>query len=162
MEHLWAPWRNAYVKKHDMTDTSKLFETIAQSNNDEEHFVILRSKACYAILNRYPYNLGHLMVIPYRAVPDLADLSQDELSDLWNTINRCTSLLRKTIQPKGFNVGINIGAAAGAGIPHHLHVHIVPRWEGDTNFMTTVEHTRIHPGDLEGVYKTLCKALHTE
>lgn len=129
------------------------------SSNDEENLVIYRSRACYTVLNRFPYNAGHLLVAPYRAVVDLTSLSDDETMDLWQTVKKMTTVLQDAFQPKGMNIGINIGAAAGAGVPQHLHVHIVPRWPGDTNFVTTVGGMRVHPNDLATVYKTLKERL---
>lgn len=154
MEHLWAPWRNAYVKK-EKQDIAKLFLEIGSSTDDCEHFVITRSKATFAVLNRYPYNGGHSLVVPYREVADLTDLTEDETQDLWQTVNRVNRALRSCFKPDGINIGINIGAAAGAGIPNHLHVHVVPRWHGDTNFMTSVNESRIHPADLQKVHEQL-------
>jgi len=158
MEHLWAPWRNAYVTSNDSTDKEKLFLTIGQSSDDETHLVFLRSKCVYAVLNRFPYNAGHTLIVPYREISDLRDLSSDEQEDLWSTVNRVTDLIEKTLHPDGYNIGINIGAAAGAGIPHHLHAHVVPRWKGDSNFMTTQAQTRIHPAELTEIYHKLSEA----
>lgn len=156
MEHLWSPWRNAYVNaKDESRDLANLFVEIGMSSDDAGNYVIARTKACYSLLNRFPYNLGHLMVIPYRAVPDLNGLSKQELDDLWSLVQDMCNLLQETFKPHGLNVGINIGAAAGAGIPNHMHVHIVPRWTGDANFMTTCADTRLHPGDLTGAYARL-------
>lgn len=158
MEHLWAPWRNAYVTASDETEKEnkeKLFLTIGQSSDDEENLVFLRSKSVFAVLNRYPYNAGHTLVIPYREVSDMRDLSDNEQKDLWDTVNQVTSLLEKAFAPNGFNIGINVGEAAGAGIPNHLHVHIVPRWQNDTNFMSAQSETRVHPADLPEVYRKL-------
>lgn len=160
MEHLWAPWRNAYVTSSDESSKKnheKLFLTIGQSSDDEKNLVFLRSKSVFAVLNRFPYNAGHTLVIPYREVPDLRDLSADEQQDLWDTVNQVTSMLETAFQPNGFNIGINVGTAAGAGIPSHLHVHIVPRWQNDCNFMSATAETRIHPADLEEIYSKLMK-----
>lgn len=155
MEHLWAPWRNAYVTSNEDTDRATLFKTIGQSSDDAKHFVFLRSKSVFAVLNRFPYNAGHTLVVPYREVGDLRDLSDDEQKDLWDTVNEVTRRLEAAFNPDGFNIGINIGAASGAGIPHHLHAHVVPRWKNDVNFMTTQAETRIHPAELEAIYEKL-------
>jgi ATP adenylyltransferase len=160
MEHLWAPWRNTYVRE-SVSDTRHLFAEIAASSDDEAHLVVFRSKACFVLLNRYPYNLGHLMVLPTREVSELSDLSEAESADLWATVNRAVALLKKAFQPHGYNIGLNLGTAAGAGIPTHLHVHIVPRWTGDANYMTTTGGTRVHPGDLPTAYRQLRTALET-
>ena len=158
MEHLWAPWRNRYVTGEEKPGED-LFRKIAQSPEDAAHYVLARTKASFAVLNRYPYNLGHLMVCPYREVDDPSSLSSQESSDLWTLVNRMTELLKKTLKPDGFNLGLNLGCAAGAGVPKHLHIHVVPRWANDANFMTTTGTTRIHPGDLPAVYEKLRSAL---
>ena len=158
MEHLWAPWRNRYVAGEEKPGED-LFRKIAQSSDDAAHYVLARTKASFAVLNRYPYNLGHLMVCPYREVDDLASLSAQESADLWTLVNRMTAALKKAMNPEGLNIGINLGTAAGAGVPKHLHVHVVPRWPNDANFLTTTGFTRIHPGDLPTVYAKLLEAL---
>ena len=158
MEHLWAPWRNRYVTGEEKPGED-LFRKIAQSSDDAAHYVLARTKASFAVLNRYPYNLGHLMVCPYREVDDLASLSAQESADLWTLVNRMTAALKKAMNPDGLNIGINLGTAAGAGVPKHLHVHVVPRWPNDANFLTTTGFTRIHPGDLPTVYAKLLEAL---
>ncbi|NBQ56453.1 MAG: HIT domain-containing protein [Verrucomicrobia bacterium] len=158
MEHLWAPWRNRYVTGEEKPGED-LFLKIAQCTDDAAHFVLSRTKASFAVLNRYPYNLGHLMVCPYREVDDLSSLSAQESSDLWALVNRMTQALKKTLKPDGFNIGLNLGSAAGAGVPKHLHIHVVPRWANDANFMTTTGATRIHPGDLDTTYRKLVETL---
>ncbi|MEM1159210.1 MAG: HIT domain-containing protein [Verrucomicrobiota bacterium] len=158
MEHLWAPWRNAYVTASDESgkeDKDKLFLTIGQSGDDEANFVFLRSRSVFAVLNRFPYNAGHTLVVPYREVSDLRDLGNDEQKNLWDTVNQVSGLLERALHPDGFNIGINVGAAAGAGIPSHLHVHVVPRWQNDSNFMTAQTDTRVHPADLKEIYRKL-------
>lgn len=154
MEHLWAPWRNRYVARTDPTPDN-LFLLLGQSADDDANFLIARSKSCYAVLNRYPYNSGHTLVVPYREVADLGGLSDQETLDLWGLVRRVCDALRQAYQPHGFNIGANLGTAAGAGLPRHLHIHVVPRWEHDVNFMTATAETRIHPHDLESVHRTL-------
>jgi ATP adenylyltransferase len=158
MEHLWAPWRNIYVK-HPQEAKGDVFAGIAQSSDDEAHYVLARGKSCFAVLNLYPYNTAHLMVIPYRATGVLEDLGDDELLELMTMLKQMKAAVTAAYNPQGFNVGINIGAAGGAGIDSHLHVHLVPRWRGDSNFMTTTAETRVHPTDLATVYKTIRKHL---
>ena len=158
MEHLWAPWRNVYVKdsqKHE----GNIFARIAQGTDDDEHFVLARGKSCFCILNLYPYNTGHLMVIPYRETGALEDLADDELLEMMTMLKRMKAALTAAFQPQGFNVGINLGSVAGAGIDQHLHIHLVPRWRNDANFMTTTAETRVHPNDLPIVYAALKKQL---
>ncbi|NDF16438.1 MAG: HIT domain-containing protein [Verrucomicrobia bacterium] len=161
MEHLWAPWRNRYVNGEEKPGED-LFRRLADSSDDAADFILARTKASFAVLNRFPYNLGHLMVCPYREVDDLASLSAQESADLWALVNRMVGALRKAMKPEGFNIGLNLGTAAGAGVPKHLHVHVVPRWPNDANFLTTVGATRIHPGDLPAVYAKLRSALEIE
>lgn len=159
MEHLWAPWRNAYVGKASVA-RGETFVEIAQSHDDDKNFVLTRGKACFSVLNRYPYNTAHTLVLPYRVVADLDDLSQDELLELWQTVMRLKAVIREAFQPDGFNIGINLGAVAGAGIAAHLHVHLVPRWAGDVNFMTTTVETRVHPNDLPTVFRAIKEKLN--
>ncbi|NBT90355.1 MAG: HIT domain-containing protein, partial [Verrucomicrobia bacterium] len=121
MEHLWAPWRNRYVTGEEKPGED-LFRRLADSTDDAADFILARTKASFAVLNRFPYNLGHLMVCPYREVDDLASLSTQESADLWALVNRMTDALRKAMKPEGFNIGLNLGTAAGAGVPRHLHV----------------------------------------
>ena len=154
MEHLWAPWRNAYVTK-GAENPAELFTRIAQSDDDAGHHVLTRSKSCYAVLNAYPYNAGHAMVVPYRAVDSMEALSDDEWLDILGVLKRVKAALAAAYQPQGFNVGLNLGAAAGAGIIQHLHLHIVPRWSNDANFMTATAATRVHPNDLDRVWSDL-------
>jgi len=158
MEHLWAPWRNIYVK-HPQEVKGDVFAQIAKSTDDEINYVLARGKSCFAVLNLYPYNTAHLMVIPYRATGVLEDLSDDELLELMTMLKQMKAAVTAAYHPQGFNVGINIGAAGGAGIDSHLHVHLVPRWRGDSNFMTTTAETRVHPADLATIYATIRKHL---
>ena len=158
MEHLWAPWRNLYVKdsaKHE----GNIFARIAQSSDDETNFVLARGKSCFAVLNVYPYNTGHLMVIPYRETGALEDLADDETLEMMTMLKRMKAAITAAFRPDGFNVGLNLGTAAGAGIEKHLHIHLVPRWRGDANFMSTTAETRVHPTDLPTVYAVIKKQL---
>ncbi|MEZ0297039.1 MAG: HIT domain-containing protein [Candidatus Methylacidiphilales bacterium] len=160
MEHLWAPWRNTYISKvSEPASLAEVFSRIAQSSNDDEHFVLLRAKSFFSLLNLYPYNLGHLMIVPYRATGNLEDLSEEEMLEMMQLTVRMKAALTKAFSPHGFNVGLNLGSAAGAGISEHLHLHLVPRWRHDANFMTAIADTRVHPGDLQNVYKKLKEAL---
>jgi ATP adenylyltransferase len=160
MEVLHAPWRIQYIlsPKPPASDVS-LFSRIAQSNDDVAHHVIVRDRTCFAMLNAYPYNGGHLMVIPYKQVSDLSDLTDQELTDLMRLTKRCQAALRATMKPDGFNVGFNLGRAAGAGIAEHLHLHIVPRWSGDTNFMAVLGGTSVVPQALTELAAQLRDAL---
>ena len=148
MESLHAPWRIEYILSPKPKLDASLFTRIAQSDDDVGNLVIVRDRTCYALLNRYPYNGGHLMVVPYKEVPDLNSLTDDELADLWKLARRCTNALSAVMKADGFNVGINLGKVAGAGIAEHLHIHIVPRWNGDTNFMPVIAQTSVVPDAL--------------
>ena len=160
MESLHAPWRIEYLlaPKPSPTDNS-LFTRIAQANDDETNHVIARERTCFALLNTYPYTGGHLMVVPYKQTSDLNGLSNDELTGLLNLTRRCVNALAQVMKPDGFNIGINIGKAAGAGIVEHLHIHIVPRWSGDTNFMPVLAQTNVLPQALSEVATQLRVAL---
>lgn len=148
MESLHAPWRIEYILAPKPESPTSLFTQIAHSSDDVANLVIARDRSCYALLNRYPYNGGHLLVVPYKQSPDLDGLTDDELADLWKLTRRCLSALKREMKPDGFNVGINLGKVAGAGILEHVHIHIVPRWLGDTNFMPVLAQTSIVPQAL--------------
>ena len=149
MENLHAPWRIDYIlAPKDKAGDGSLFTRIAQSSEDEGNLVVARDRTCFALLNRYPYNGGHLMVVPYKETSGLEELTRDELADLMELVRRCQAALQTVMKPNGFNVGINIGQAGGAGIAEHLHVHIVPRWNGDTNFMPVLAGTSVVPEAL--------------
>ncbi len=148
MEPLHAPWRIEYILAPKQQLDQSLFTRIAQSVDDETNLVIVRDRTCYAVLNRYPYNGGHLMVVPYKQTPDLNGLTDEELADLWKLTRRCVNALTQLIKPAGFNIGFNLGNAAGAGITDHLHIHVVPRWQGDTNFMPVIAKTSVVPQAL--------------
>jgi ATP adenylyltransferase len=160
MESLHAPWRIQYIlaPKSESAETS-LFTKIAQSSDDEANYVVARERTCYAVLNRYPYVGGHLMVVPYKQTPDLHGLTDEELSDLMKLVRRCQDALTQVMKPNGFNIGMNIGKAAGAGIQEHLHIHIVPRWTGDTNFMPVIANTTVLPEALLELAAKLRNAL---
>jgi ATP adenylyltransferase len=148
MESLHAPWRIEYILSPKPELKQGIFARIAQSSEDEANYVIVRDRTCFALLNRYPYNGGHLMVVPYKEVPDLNGLTEEEMADLWKLSRRCINALTAVMKPDGFNVGINLGKVAGAGILEHLHLHVVPRWTGDTNFMPVLAQTGVVPQAL--------------
>lgn len=148
MESLHAPWRIEYILSPKPELKQGVFARIAQSNDDEANYVIVRDRTCFALLNRYPYVGGHLMVVPYKEVADLNGLTEEEVADLWKLARRCLNALTTLMKPDGFNVGINLGKVAGAGILEHLHIHIVPRWNGDTNFMPVIAGTGVLPEAL--------------
>ena len=153
MERLWSPWRLAYVTGASDAQGCVFCEALA--TDAAVPLVLFRGDACYIILNLYPYNNGHLMVVPNRHVASLADASANELSELMALTRRAELVLNEVYKPHGLNVGINLGRPAGAGIVDHLHVHIVPRWTGDTNFMTVVGEVRVLPEALEETARRL-------
>lgn len=136
-------------------DVSNLFVNLPKENDDRKTLILIRGEFHYVIMNRYPYNAGHLMVIPYREVAELEDLSDDEQMELMRLIIRSKKMLKDAISPDAYNIGFNIGAEAGAGIPWHLHCHIVPRWKGDTNFMPVLGKTRVLPTALDTLWERL-------
>ena len=148
MESLHAPWRIEYILAPKPKLDASLFTRISQSSDDEENLVVVRDRTCFALLNKYPYNGGHLMVVPYKEIADLNGLTEEELADLWKLVRRCVNALTQLMKPDGFNIGINLGKAAGAGVTEHLHIHIVPRWSGDTNFMPVIATTSVVPEAL--------------
>ncbi len=151
MESLHAPWRIEYILAPKPKSEESIFTLIGQSLDDEGNYVIARDRSCFAVLNRYPYNGGHLMAVPYKQVSDLNGLTEEELADLWKLTRRCINALTAVMKPDGFNVGINLGKVAGAGIVEHLHIHVVPRWGGDTNFMPVLASTGVVPEALKEV-----------
>jgi ATP adenylyltransferase len=159
MESLHAPWRIEYILAPKPVES--LFARIAQSNDDEANYVVARARTCYALLNSYPYTGGHLLVVPYKQTPDFNDLTDQELADLFLLTRSCQNALIKVMKPDGFNIGVNLGKVAGAGIREHLHVHIVPRWEGDTNFMPVLASTTVVPQALKELAAQLRAALNS-
>jgi len=159
MDSLHAPWRIDYILAPKPVLDESLFTRIAQSGDDEANLVVARDKTCYALLNRFPYNGGHLMVVPYKQVADLSGLTEQEMADLMILTRRCQEALTHVMRPDGFNIGINLGKCAGAGIVEHLHIHIVPRWSGDTNFMPVIAGAGVLPQALTEVAAKLREAL---
>jgi ATP adenylyltransferase len=151
MDTLHAPWRIEYILSPKPELKEGLFTRIAQSSDDVENLVIARDRTCFALLNAYPYVGGHLMTVPYKEVSDLHGLTDEELADLWKLTRRCIAALKAVMRPDGFNVGINLGKVAGAGIVEHLHIHVVPRWNGDINFMPVIANTTVLPEALKEV-----------
>ncbi|MBD3291714.1 MAG: HIT domain-containing protein [Armatimonadia bacterium] len=153
MERMWAPWRIGYVTG-DRPDGC-VFCMKIQSDDDEENQVLHRGEHCAILLNTYPYNSGHVMVVPNAHVGELTDLSHEAGCELWDLTELAVKALKHALYPQGLNIGMNLGQAAGAGIGDHIHMHIVPRWSGDTNYMTTVAQTRVVPQSLEDSYEQL-------
>ncbi|MDQ6625034.1 MAG: HIT domain-containing protein [Verrucomicrobiota bacterium] len=156
IETLWCPWRVEYFEKEERN--SNFLSDAAQASDDAAHLVIARRKTAFLMMNRYPYAVGHLMAVPYRKTADISSLGDNEVVELWQLATHAQKLLRKTMKAQGFNIGLNLGECAGAGVPDHLHLHIVPRWNGDTNFMPVFSGTRLLSEGLQSVYDKLMKA----
>ena len=156
LETLWAPWRVEYFEKQPRD--ADFLERAATASNDAEHLVITRRKTAFLMMNRYPYAVGHLMAVPYRKTASLDSLGDNEVVELWRLVGHGQALLRSVARAQGFNVGINLGECAGAGVVDHLHIHIVPRWSGDTNFMPIVANTRTISEGLKALYDKLVAA----
>ena len=159
MKRLWAPWRMGYVAGPRPADGC-LFCAAPGAGDDRAHLVLDRGAHGYLILNAYPYASGHLMAVVYRHIATLAEATRDELTDLMTLVTRATTLLAAEYAPHGFNVGLNQGRAAGAGIAEHLHWHVVPRWNGDANFVAVVGQTRVLPETLADTYDRLKRRCH--
>lgn len=155
MKVLWAPWRMRYIrspKRHGCIFCEKPGE-----GRDRENLILYRGRKCFVIMNRYPYNNGHLMVAPYRHVGDFEGLEEEEMAEIMRLLAMSVKALRRAYRPDGFNIGVNLGRAAGAGVEGHIHFHVVPRWVGDTNFMPVFSETRVIPELLEETYNKLLK-----
>lgn len=157
MERLWAPWRMQYI--NNLSEPGCIFCTKPNEDKDEENMILCRGRSSFIVLNIFPYNNGHLLITPYRHVADLALLTDEEQLDIMKMTTKGCELLKAAFHPHGFNIGVNVGQAGGAGIADHLHVHIVPRWNGDTNFMPVVADTKVLPDALASSYKALKEAL---
>ncbi|TMK54698.1 MAG: HIT domain-containing protein [Actinobacteria bacterium] len=156
MERLWTPWRMAYIKGDHRVKGCFLCELPAlDPSNDPDSLILARGALSFVILNKFPYNSGHLLVAPYRHVPNYEDIAVEEHAEMSVLTGRCIQALDKEYSPQGFNIGLNQGTAAGAGVPDHVHSHVVPRWGGDTNYMTTVGETKVLPEALEETYTKL-------
>ena len=161
MERLYTPWRFEYLVSRRSAEGCLFCEAV-QAETDRDRLVILRGTANFVLLNRYPYSNGHLMVVPMRHVARLTDSTAEELHELMDLVARCEATLRDVYQPDGINVGINLGSSAGAGIADHYHLHMVPRWSGDTNFMTVIGATRLLPEELDRTWCRLHESLRQD
>jgi len=158
MKRLWAPWRMEYILD-EKKNKSCLFCSISKADqkNDRKNLILYRSKYCFVVLNKYPYNGGHLMVVPYFHASTFEGLSDEALFDLIKTAGKSVSILKEALNPDGFNLGLNFGKVAGAGMESHMHKHIVPRWTGDTDSMPIIAETRVMPEHLKKTYNKLRK-----
>jgi ATP adenylyltransferase len=156
LETLWCPWRVEYFEREK--PNADFLSEAARASDDAAHFVITRRKNAFLMMNRYPYAVGHLMAVPYRKTADFSSLGENEIVALWNLVAHAQALLRATTRAQGFNIGLNLGECAGAGIVDYLHVHVVPRWNGDTNFMPILSGTRMLSEGLRALYDKLIDA----
>jgi ATP adenylyltransferase len=162
MEQLYTPWRKKYVTSGDQKKTEGCVFCAsfnAQAEQDSKNYLVHRGKATFVIMNIYPYNTGHLMILPHQHVSTLAQLSPEAQSEMMEMATYFTDLLATLMNPDGFNLGINVGRSAGAGIEAHLHMHLVPRWNGDSNFMTVIGNTRVLPETLDETYERIVNSL---
>jgi ATP adenylyltransferase len=160
MDYLWTPWRFQYIEQAIQGHQPEcIFCDAAARKDDEETLVVFRGKDVFAILNRFPYTSGHTMVVPYYHVAELGACKPEALDEMMALARRIEAAFRANYKPDGMNLGMNLGKAAGAGIAGHLHLHALPRWFGDTNFMTVVGETRLHPEELKTTYERMKKAL---
>jgi ATP adenylyltransferase len=157
MDHLWSPWRMKYMEQ-DNQKSECIFCDAISANQDEENLVVYRGKLNFVILNRFPYTSGHVMVVPFLHKAFFEDLDDPTQLELMHLITKSTQVIRKVYHPDGFNIGANIGGGSGAGVVGHIHFHVVPRWGGDSNFMTTISDTRVIPEDLVQTLKKFKEA----
>ena len=159
LDVIWAPWRSKYIKevssdkKHNKRQGCIFCEVVKK--DDDEALILYRGKSCYVIMNLYPYNTGHVMVIPYKHVPSIEYLSTTELLEMMQLVKISVKIIKRALNPDGFNIGINLGRAAGAGIEEHVHIHVVPRWVGDVNFMPVIAGVKVLPQDVRETYNIL-------
>ena len=159
-ESLWAPWRLKYIEAAKSEESEGcFFVDLPQQADDRKNLILYRGKTAFVIFNRFPYTNGHLMVAPFKHTADMEQLSDEELLEINQLVRNCVRWITAAYKPQGFNIGVNLGLAAGAGVPDHIHWHIVPRWSGDTNFMTTVGEVRVHPTSMEDAYDRLSSVL---
>jgi len=167
MQNIWAPWRAEYFLNEKPRECVFCLMSSQRGLNgepatDRANYVLVRERTCFAVLNAFPYSGGHLMVGPYRHTGELDDLTEDEMKDMLVLARRCKRALGRAFKPHGYNIGLNLGTAAGAGITNHLHLHVVPRWDGDTNFMTVLADARVVPEGLLRTYDKLMEHLKEE
>jgi len=155
VERLWSPWRMEYIEAAKDDPDGCIFCDLPAKGDDAATLILSRGERAFVLMNSFPYNPGHLMVAPFRHTGDFEDLHADELADIDALLKRSLRALREEMEPQGFNIGMNLGRVAGAGIPDHVHWHVVPRWNGDTNFMPVVGQTRVLPELLEETYRKL-------
>lgn len=161
MENLWAPWRMEYIAPKTPPPQEDIFCAYPAAHRDDDYYILYRGEHCFMMLNLYPYNSGHLMIAPYQHVGTIEKLDSATLTELMTQAQLALRALRTTMKPDGFNMGINEGKVAGAGFADHMHLHIVPRWNGDTNFMPVIADVKVIPEHLASTYKKLKQALES-
>jgi len=155
MKHIWAPWRIKFIEDNRNKMKNCVFCELPKQNQDAKNLIVARSKNAFVILNKYPYNSGHLMIIPFQHTNELSELNSETLLEMQNLLSVSMNILKHVMKPHGFNIGMNLGEAGGAGIKEHLHYHIVPRWNGDTNFMPVFGEIKVLPESLEDTFQKL-------
>ncbi len=155
MDRLWAPWRMQYIQNVDKEDDGCIFCNKPTESDDRKNLILYRGTTCFVIMNLFPYNNGHMMVVPYQHTSDILSLEPESVSELWSLICLCKNALSKSFNPEGFNIGMNLGRVSGAGIDQHIHMHIVPRWNGDSNFMPVIAGTKVISQAIEDTYDAL-------
>lgn len=161
MRRLWSPWRATHIDEVTVDGETgrSIFSKLAAETEDENNFILYRGEHLFVIMNLYPYNNGHLLVVPYREIDDFTLLSTEEQTEMIGLVDRSIRWLTAALHPDGFNVGMNLGVAGGAGIPKHVHMHVVPRWSADTNFMAVSAETKVIPESLEDTYRKLRRVI---
>lgn len=159
MKQVWAPWRMEYIKQDKSGEC--IFCVLPKANENKKNFILHQGETCFVIMNVYPYNTGHLMVSPYRHLSCITLLDEKESTELNGLTQKCVEILRTVKSPEGFNIGANLGKAGGAGFDEHIHMHIVPRWIGDTNYMPVLADTKVHPEHLKATYDNLLPHFKT-
>ena len=158
MENMWAPWRMEYVSTSSSKTKGCVFCNV-QKEDDKKNHIVFRGKHCFVILNKFPYNNGHIMIVPFNHTNDLLKLSSEEQSECTQLINKSIMVLRNVFNPHAINMGMNMGKAAGAGIEEHIHYHILPRWDGDTNFMPVIAGVKVISESLDATYDKMSKVF---
>ncbi len=159
MDYLWTPWRYRYVAGASKDTGGCIFCEAQARNDDAAALIVHRARLNYIILNRFPYTTGHSMIVPYAHQAELRDCSAETLAEMMQLAQKLQAALEAAYQPQGFNLGMNLGRCAGAGVKNHLHLHVLPRWNGDTSFMSTIAETRLEPEDLATTYEKLRREL---
>jgi ATP adenylyltransferase len=163
MDYLWSPWRYRYVTEGNKGSGCLFCEKgSADPSHDRDNLVLCRAQSNFVILNLFPYTTGHAMVAPYVHLANLEEIAKDTLAEMMELAQRVQAALRKTYNPDGYNLGMNLGRTAGAGIPDHLHLHVLPRWLGDSNFMTVIANTRVHPEEVLTTYDKLVEVFREQ